>query len=143
MRSLVTYRPNGVSLFDDLDRFFGSFFDAVPSRNCSRPSVDIKEEDNRYLLEVELPGMTEKDIEVKIEDNLLTISSRKVEEKKEERKNGYLLQERRSAFFSRSFVLPKEVDKEHVSANFKNGLLTLEILKLEKAQPKLIEVKES
>ena len=91
-------------------------------------------------MEVDLPGMTEKDIEVKLDGNLLTISSKK-EEKNEQKKNGYLLQERRSSTFCRSFVLPEEVDREKIDAEFKNGVLKIAFEKIPAAQPKQIEVK--
>jgi HSP20 family protein len=86
--------------------------------------------------------MTEKDIEVKVEENLLTVSAKK-EADKEEKKNGYVLRERKSSSFSRSFVLPKEVNRDAIKAEFKNGLLTLTMEKTPKAQPKMIEVKEA
>ncbi len=81
-------------------------------------------------------------MEVKLDNNLLTISSSK-DEKKEEKKNGYVLRERRSARFSRSFVLPDGVDREKIVAEFKNGILTLNFPKVPAAKPKTIEVKSS
>ncbi len=93
-------------------------------------------------MEVELPGLTEKDVEVKLENTLLTISSTK-DEKKEEKKNGYVLRERTSARFSRSFVLPEGVDREKIAAEFKNGILKLTFPKVPAAKPKTIEVKAS
>ena len=138
MRNLVTYTPHRLSLFDDMDRLFHNFFDDAPLSRI--PTVDVREEEGRYLLEAELPGLTEKDIEVKVEENLLTISSVK-EEKKEEKKDGYLMKERRSSSFCRSFVLPRDAEKEKIEANFKNGLLTLEIPKTEKAKPRSIDIK--
>jgi HSP20 family protein len=93
-------------------------------------------------MEVELPGLTEKDVEVKLDNNLLTISSAK-DEKKEEKKNGYVLRERRATRFSRSFVLPEAVDREKIAAEFKDGVLHLTFPKVPAAQPKTIEVKKS
>ena len=104
------------------------------------PSVDIVENDDRYVLEAELTGLTEKDVDLKVEDNLLTISSKKTEEKKEE-KRSYLLRERKDYQFTRSFVLPKDVDREHISASFKNGLLTLDLPKLPETKPRKIDIK--
>ena len=104
--------------------------------------MDVRETDAEYLMEVELPGLTEKDVEVKLENTLLTISSTK-DEKKEEKKNGYVLRERRSAHFSRSFVLPEGVDNEKIAAEFKNGILKLSFPKAPAAKPKTIEVKAS
>jgi len=100
----------------------------------------VKEEDKRYFMEVELPGLTEKDIDVKVEDNILTLSSKK-EESKEEKKDGYLIHERRRAEFARTFVLPNDADREQINAEFKNGLLMVQIPKKPEAQPRKIDVK--
>jgi HSP20 family protein len=91
-------------------------------------------------MEVELPGLTDKDIELKVEDNILTLSSKK-EESKEEKKNGYLLRERRSAEFCRTFVLPNDADRAEIKAEFKNGLLEVSVPKKPEAQPRKIDVK--
>jgi len=93
-------------------------------------------------MEVELPGLTEKDVEVKLEKNLLTISSSK-EQSKEEKKDGYVMRERRQSRFSRSFVLPEGIDSEKIAAEFKNGVLNLSFPKAPAAKPKTIEVKAS
>lgn len=140
--SLIKYRPNRmVNVFEDSwNRFFDPFFDDIPVAKRTSPSIDIDENDNRYSLEVELPGLTEKDVEVKVEGNLLTLSSKKIEEK-EEKKKDYVLKERRSYNFSRSFVLPENVEPDKISAEFKNGLLLIDVPKAEKAKPKLLEIK--
>ena len=140
MRNLVTYTPHRMGIFNDMDRLFHNFFDDTVSHRA--PSVDVREEEGRYLLEAELPGLTEKDIDVKVEDNLLTITSAQ-EVKQEEKKNGYLMKERHSASFRRSFVLPRDAEKEKIEANFKNGLLTLEIPKTEQAKPRKIDIKKA
>ncbi len=140
--NIIKYRPGRLmSIPDDSwERMFDSFFDDLPIIKKTVPTVDIKEDENGYSMEVELPGMTEKDIEVKVEGNLLTLSSKKNEEK-EEKKKDYVRKERRSYSFSRSFVLPENVDAEKISAEFKNGLLTLNVPKPEEAKPKLLEIK--
>jgi HSP20 family protein len=138
MNGLIRYtRPT--ELFD-WNRMLDSFFDDAPVWNTRTPAVDVKEEEKRYLMEVELPGLTDKDIELKVEDNILTLSTRK-EESKEEKKNGYLLRERRSAEFCRTFVLPQDADRAEVKAEFKNGLLVVDIPKKPEAQPRKIDVK--
>jgi HSP20 family protein len=138
MNGLIRYsRP--VDLFD-WNRVLDNFFTDVPLWNSRTPAVDVKEEDKRYLMEVELPGLTEKDIEVKVEDNILTLSSKK-EESKEEKKDGYLIHERRRAEFARTFVLPNDADREQINAEFKNGLLMVQIPKKPEAQPRKIDVK--
>jgi HSP20 family protein len=140
MNYLTTYRPKSVGVFRDFDRLMDSFFDDVPFWKNGSPKVDIREEDNKYVLEAEIPGFSEKELEIKVEDNLLTLSSKK-EEKREEKKEGYLLRERRNASFTRSFVLPKDVDKDKIEAHYKNGLLNLDIPKTPAAKPKVIDVK--
>ena len=137
MNSLIQYRP--ADLFDwngVLDRFF----DDAPAWNLNAPAVDVRETEKGYQMDMEIPGLTEKDVEVEVKENLLTISSRK-EEEREEKKNGYLLRERRRGSFARSFVLPEDVDREAIGAEFRNGLLQISLPKQEKAQPKRIEVR--
>lgn len=141
MRNMVLHNPGTrVRVWNDFDRLFDGVFDGntrVSGRHL--PSVDIRETEDNYLLEAELPGLTNKDIDVKVEDNLLSISTVK-EEKKEEQKNGYLLRERRSGSFRRSFVLPKDADAGKIEAGFKDGILTLDIPKAEESKPRSIEV---
>ncbi len=138
MNGLIRYtRPT--ELFD-WSRMLDSFFVDEPVWNTQTPAVDVKEEEKRYLMEVELPGLTDQDIELKVEDNILTLSSKK-EESKEQKKNGYLLRERRSAEFCRTFVLPQDADRAEVKAEFKNGLLMVDIPKKPEAQPRKIDVK--
>jgi HSP20 family protein len=140
--NLTKYRPNrALSLLDDSwDRWFDSFFEDFPLIGSRRPAVDIRENDKEYTMEIELPGMTEKDIEVKIEGNLLTFASKK-SETKEEKKSDYVHRERRSFSFSRSFVLPENVNADGISAEFKNGLLTVSVPKTEKSKTKLLDIK--
>ncbi|MFQ3619618.1 MAG: Hsp20/alpha crystallin family protein [Spirochaetales bacterium] len=142
MKSLVTYKPVTLSeVWGDFDRMIDRIFSDTPVWEARIPAVDLREEKDRYILEAELPGLSEKDIEVKVEDNLLTLSS-KQEESKEEKRNGYILRERRSKSFQRCFALPNDVDREHISAQFKNGLLTLELKKVPSAQPKSIPIRQ-
>ena len=138
--NLIRYNPNSLDLVDNVSRWFDDFFTEPVFGGTSLPAVDVRETDGAYLMEVELPGLTEKDVEVKLDNNLLTISSKK-EEKKEEKKNGYVLRERRAASFSRSFVLPEGVDREKIDAEFKNGVLNLSFPKAPQAKAKTIEVK--
>jgi HSP20 family protein len=135
--NLVRYEPTTLSLLNSFDRLFDGIFD---DRAANVPAADVRETETGWHMEVDLPGLTEKDVEVKLDNNLLTIASRK-EQKQEEKKNGYLLRERRTSSFCRSFVLPDEVDREKIEAAFANGVLSLSFPKLPAAQPKTIEVK--
>ncbi|UCB45130.1 MAG: Hsp20/alpha crystallin family protein [Spirochaetota bacterium] len=136
--NLIRYRPRTLDLFD-WDRAFERFLHE-PFNGIRTPAVDIREDDNGYKIEVELPGLTEKDIEVKVENNVLSISSKK-EEVKEDKDKDYVHKERRSYSFSRSFTLPENVKTDKIDANFKNGLLNISIPKAPESKPKLIEVK--
>ncbi|MFW5768432.1 MAG: Hsp20/alpha crystallin family protein [Spirochaetota bacterium] len=106
------------------------------------PAVDVKKEEDKYLVQADMPGLTAEDIDINVKDNSLVISSKK-EEKKEESDEGYLLKERRSSSFRRAFELPGDADKDKIEAKFDNGLLTLHIPRTgeEKAGSKKIEVK--
>ena len=142
MRSIVKHSTRPVSIFDDFDRMFNSFFNDSTFEKRTSPRVDIRENEDGYVLEAELPGLSEKDIEVKIDDNLLTVSS-KLEEENSDESDGYILRERRNASFSRSFVLPKDVDRKSIEARFANGLLILTLAKAPETKPKTIEVKSA
>ena len=139
MTNLILRKPETrLSLFGSFDRLIDNMFDDVPVWNARIPSVDIREEEDKYLFEAELPGISEKDIDVKVEGSLLTIST-KTEKEKEEKKKGYVLKERSSSAFSRSFVLPKNADPAAVHGSYKNGVLTLQIAKHPDAKPRQIE----
>jgi HSP20 family molecular chaperone IbpA len=138
--NLIRYNPNTLSLMDNMSTWFDDFFTEPGLGRSTVPAVDIRETDSDYLMEVELPGLTEKDVEVKLDNALLTISSKK-DEKKEEKKNGYVLRERCTSSFNRSFVLPEGVDRENIGAECKNGVLHLTFPKVPAAKPKTIEVK--
>jgi len=139
--TLVKYNPrNSMRLYDDFDRILDSFFNTSSSPRVRMPSVDIRNSESGYTLEAELPGLTEKDVDVQVEENLLTISSKQSEEK-EEKKERYIMKERSDMEFRRSFVLPKDADNQNIEALFKNGLLTLNIPKLPETKPRQIQVK--
>ena len=142
MNSLVRYSPRGLDVFGNFDRMLDSVFRPSGPNGTVKPAVDVRETENGYVLEAELPGFAENEIDVKLNDTLLTISAG-ADEKNEENKDGYLLRERRSRSFTRSFVLPTDVDRESIEAAFSNGVLTLELYKTPEAQPRQIEVNKS
>lgn len=106
------------------------------------PAVDIVEKDNAYEVTAELPGLDEKNIEVKLSDGGLTIKGEKKEEK-EEKKMGFHLKERHFGSFERTFRIPEGVDPDKIEAAFKKGVLTVTLPKKPEAQKpaKKIEVK--
>lgn len=105
------------------------------------PSFDVVETDDEIRVTAELPGMDEKDIEVTLEDNVLTVKGEKKEER-EEKRGEYYLAERRYGHFHRSIPLPAGIAEDKVKANFKKGVLTVVLPKTEEAkrQGKKIEV---
>jgi HSP20 family protein len=103
--------------------------------------MDVREEKDKYLIEVELPGLSEKDVELSLKDRVLSLSTAKKEAKEEEKEKVWLKKERREFAFSRSLALPEDADDENVSASFKDGLLTVNIGKRPEKAPKLIAVK--
>ena len=140
---------NELSLLDSL---FNDVLDCTPSTiyraGVSTPRVDVTEEDDAYTLEMELPGRTEKDVNIELDHDNLTISS-KVEEKetkedkKDKKKAKYILKERRYSEFTRRFSLPSDVDEESIKANFKNGILSINMKKKAIAAPKKIAIMAS
>ena len=138
MRNLVPYRPGRLSIFDGLDQIFDSVF-TEPVWRTGAPAVDIREEDDGYLVQAELPGVAEKDLKVSVDDNVLTISA-KTGKDAERKTDGYLVRERRHAAYTRSFVLPRDSDHESVSASFEDGLLTLTVPKTEASKARRIPV---
>ena len=99
------------------------------------PKVDIVEKDNRYEITAELPGIDEKNIEISLSDNVLTIKGEKQEEA-EEKKKDYVLSERRYGVFQRSFAVPNGIDVDTVEARFNKGVLTITLPKSPEAQKK-------
>ena len=140
MRSLVTYRPYRPSPVN-FDRWFDSLFQdwSRPAFATAAPRVDVREQADSYHLEAELPGLTEKDFTVNVEHNLLTIASQSERESQRD-EHGYVIRERRSGTFKRSFALPQDVDAEQISASFRDGLLTVTVPKSAKGQRKQIAV---
>lgn len=133
-------------LLDEFDRgiwrnpFRRSMFDLEPIwrrelRWAEAPAVDIVEKDGAYEIAAEMPGMTDRDIEVKLSDGALMIKGEK-KEAKEEKKREYYLSERHYGAFERCFGLPQGVDASKIEATMKNGVLTVTLPKTAEAQKK-------
>jgi len=156
MKTLNVFRPNAIqnALCDlnhfDFDRYFESFFGnsifAPAAGNINQmPAVDIQETENAYVLAMDLPGFDDKNIDVHVDGTNLTITSKQdsslQEEKKNDEKQGtYILRERKTSSFTRSFKLPENADPEAVNASFKNGVLSMEIKKRAEAQKRTIQI---
>ncbi|MCL2193536.1 MAG: Hsp20/alpha crystallin family protein [Treponema sp.] len=148
MKTITLHRPNTIhNALSDFDRYFESFFgDTIfnpASRGFSRmPAVDVLETEKSYILEMELPGYDEKDIDIHIDGSSLSIASKHEDARKvnEEEKGTWLIKERRVNSFSRSFKMPENADPEGISAEFRNGILCLEIKKRPEAQKRSIQI---
>lgn len=135
-------------LHDEMDRLFDEFWPrfSAPSggdgRTLTMPAVDVSETDDALDVTADLPGLVEKDIDVKLSNGALVISGERKEET-EERKKNYYYAERYYGSFSRSVPLPCEIDESGIDAKFKNGVLTVHLPKSEKAKEKerKIEIK--
>ncbi len=147
MSNLTRWNP--VREFDDLmnryNRMFGSNWAGeregkdLFSRSDWAPAVDIKETAEAFTIDAELPGMSKDDVKVTVHDGVLTIEGeRKHEEESTDKKQHRI--ERFYGSFMRRFTLPENVDENSVKASFKDGLLTLTLLKAEPKEPKAIEV---
>ncbi|MEJ2068311.1 MAG: Hsp20/alpha crystallin family protein, partial [Deltaproteobacteria bacterium] len=104
------------------------------------PVVDIYETDESVILKAELPGMTKEDISIEINENNLVLKGERCFQKDIKEENYHRI-ERSYGTFSRSFTLPDTVDRDNVTANFKDGILEITIPKIEGAKPKQIEIK--
>jgi HSP20 family protein len=131
-------------LFDDFgdgfwhSPFRASFFDGAPFRRAeaalgAMPAVDVSETDKAYEITAELPGMDEKNVDVKVANGILSIKGEKQEEK-EEKKKDYYRRERSFGSFERSFSVPDGVDSDKIEASFKKGVLTVTLPKSADAQ---------
>jgi HSP20 family protein len=142
MLNLVPFRSRSLrhSPFA-IDRFFDDpFFRAFDeTRREWSPAVEIFESDEEIRLTAELPGLAEEDIHINVEDNLLSLAGERNSEKREE--GEYVRTERWYGKFSRSFRLPETADAEKISAELKDGVLTVTVPKKEEAKPKQIEIK--
>lgn len=127
-----------VGTFDD---FVDSMLSAWGMTTTKIPPVDIEENKDGYTLYAEMPGMNQNDVNVYVEKHVLHIESLKKEEEKTEECRKYLVKERNTAHFERSFTLPEDAKVDEINASFKDGMLVLNIPKVEQAQPRKIEIK--
>ncbi|MCL2175645.1 MAG: Hsp20/alpha crystallin family protein [Treponema sp.] len=144
MKTITYYRPNTIqNIMNEFDNCLESLDSLLPpaTRIFNHvPAVDVRESEGSYILEMELPGYDEKNIDVHVDGANLTIASKQesIEEKNTDNDGVYLIKERRISSFSRSFKLPQNANPETVSASFKNGVLSLEIKKRAEAQKRAI-----
>ena len=145
MKTISIFRPNTLeNILSEFDNCLESLDSLLPPATRifkHMPAVDVRETENSYIMEMELPGYDEKDIDVHVDGSNLTIASKKeaVEENKCAANQGvFLIKERQISSFSRSFRLPQNANPETVKGSFRNGILCLEIIKRAEAQKRAI-----
>jgi HSP20 family protein len=132
-----------VTLQDRMNRLFRESYpegrEEALTTSTFAPPVDVYEDEHNITLKLEVPGIDEKDIDVRLENNTLTVyGERKFE--KEEKEENYRRVERQYGSFTRTFTLPNTVDAENVSANYDKGVLKVQLAKKSEAKPKQIKV---
>jgi HSP20 family protein len=129
-------------IFPEIPRFFDDFFSDLPAAHRKEnwlPAVDILEKEGDMLLRCEMPGVIERDIELKLEGNVLTLKGEKKVEH-EEGSDSYHRVESFYGSFSRSFTLPDTADTDKIKADYKNGVLTVTIPQKPEVRPREILV---
>ena len=134
------------TLQSEMNRLFTTFFDTPTSAGGNGgalrrwiPPMDLVETDDHFVLRADLPGLSEEDVSIELEDNVLTISGERKAEH-EDRKEGYYRVERASGAFARSLTLPEGVDPEAVAASFDRGVLEVRIPKPEERKPRKVAI---
>lgn len=138
--AITRYQPASDLFRPLMDDFFAPFNRMGSSMRT--PDTDVMETEDHIRVTTELPGMRAEDIDVSLENNILTISGEKKAEREEsDERHNYHLTERRWGRFSRAFVLPREVEADRIEASYRDGVLTVSIPKSERAKPRRIEIR--
>jgi len=151
MNTITRWDPSrgSTSLQDQVIRLFEDNFNRDRSGHADlatwAPPVDIYETENELVLRADVPGLQDKDIDVRVENNMLTIRGERKFEKdvKDVNEDNYLRVERAYGPFTRSFSLPNTVSSESIRAEYRNGVLTLHMAKREESKPKQIKISVS
>ena len=147
-RSFDAFRTEMESLHRSIDKLFAdawnngftpSLLSDAWTKGAVTPRLDVVDGDKAYRVTVELPGMTDKDVAVTVKDRILTIRGEKKEEKEQKDKDVFR-RERAYGSFRRALELPDEVDGNQIAANFKDGVLTIELPKTKEAQDKVKQI---
>ena len=133
------------SLQNDMNRLFNTFFDTTTGGNGGTtprrwiPAMDLVETDDHFILKADLPGLSDEDVHIDVEDNVLTVSGERKSEH-EDKREGYVRVERSFGAFRRSLTLPEGVELEAVSASFDRGVLEVRIPKPEERKPRRVAI---
>jgi HSP20 family protein len=130
------------SLQSEMNRLFGTVFDTQTGDGGARrwiPAMDLVEEGEQFVLRADLPGVSEDDVKVELEDNVLTVAGERRSEHEEQR-DGFRRIERSSGSFSRSLTLPEGIDAESINARFERGVLEVRVPKPEQRKPRRVAI---
>lgn len=129
------------ALQNRVNSLFRDFNEGESSMTASNfiPAADIYEDEKKIVLKLEVPGIPEKDLDIRVENNTLTVKGERKLEKEEKEENFHRIERRYGSFF-RAFTLPTSVETENIDASYENGVLKLELKKKPEAQPKQIKV---
>jgi len=123
----------------EIDRVFDAFFGQTDQGRRWVPPVDLVEAEDHFVLKADLPGLSEGDVSIELEDNVLTVSGERKAEH-EDKREGYVRVERAYGAFRRSLTLPEGVDPEGVAASFDKGVLEVRIPKPEERKPRRVAI---
>ncbi len=144
--AIVRWRPfrDLVSIQDEMNRLFDDFFGRPLARTewtegVWSPTVDVSEDKDNVIIRAEMPGTKKEDVNISIQDNVLTLKGEKKQEKEEKDKN-YHRVERSYGSFCRSFQLPTSVKTDKIKANYRDGVLNITLPKTEEVKPKQIPI---
>ena len=142
--TLVKWTPNPMDISNEFDDMFRTVFHSdlkypLKTKPNWKPEIDIKESDNLFQINTDLPGLTKKDIKLSLKGDQLTISGERKRISDNENDH-YYYRERSVGKFNRSFNLPESINKDKIQASFKNGILSIELEKHEEIVPKEMEI---
>ncbi len=144
MADLIRWNPMDdlFDIQDNINRVFGNYLSArgPQARGIGwMPPVDITESENEYNIKADIPGMKKEDIKISLEDNTLSISGERKEEK-EEKGTNFVKKEKSFGSFMRTFALPHSVDAKGIKASYKEGVLNITVPKSEESKPREIKI---
>jgi HSP20 family protein len=143
--ALVRWEPVRItSLQSEMNRLFNTFFDTPTTGNGSTtrrwiPAMDLVETEDDFVLKADLPGLKEEDVNIEVDENVLTVSGERKAEH-ESTQDGYHRVERAFGAFSRSLTLPEGIDADTVAASFDRGVLEIRIPKPEQRKPRKVSI---
>jgi len=138
-------RSRGWDVFGDFDDLMGNWFRAPAvmrrEESARTPAIDVSETESAYVVKAELPGVSRSDLDVTINDGVLTINAERKEEKKDEKDGRVIRQERYYGKFVRSLRLGSDIDETKIEARYEDGILHLSLPKTAEVKPRKVDVK--